>query len=125
MKKLGLDSFKLASDVYDMSTRVVRTTRGLFVGKKVLHPELAKLHLEFFEQNTQTFSGQTTETRNLCVPHHVLHCRLNASTPSLLRDLHDRDPSIAAVAEKAILANKSLQLASNEGILLLLTRNIR
>jgi hypothetical protein len=82
-----------------MAKRVIIDQRGKHVGKTRLNTTWSDLHVEWFEQCTHIFSGQTSDTRNLTIPHHVLHCRLHAHTPAMLRELVARDPALVLEAE--------------------------
>ena len=111
MKQVGalmVQRTRLVTDVYTMGKRVLKTDRGKYMGKSVLNNAYALLHVRFFRQNTHIFSGQSTATLNLTIPHHVLLCRLNAETPRMLRDLADKDPSLWLAADAASRTGRPL-----------------
>ena len=108
MKDNSLRLSALVCDMYKMGKRVVRTARGVYKGVSVLSKYYADRIVEFFMENTHIFSGQTNETRNLLIPHHVLLCRLDAETPEMLRDLAKRVPALVVEARRALDAGESL-----------------
>jgi hypothetical protein len=62
----------------------------------------------FFQHNSSIHSGQNSSTLMLSMPRWVLHSRLYAATPELLRQFASREPAFVIAARKRLVAKKSV-----------------
>jgi len=93
MRTFDINNARLSTEVYFSGNRV---------DKPLLDSAFQSIHVDFFNDNTHIFSGQSSATRNLTVPHHVLLHRLSAETPALLRKLATANPSLRIEAETTL-----------------------
>jgi hypothetical protein len=95
MAKCKLSETRLVNEIY---------AGGKRLGVSKINPGWASRLVGFFKDNSSVHSGQNSATLMLSLPYWVLHARLHASSPQLLREFAMEEKSFVIAAKKKFAA---------------------